>query len=395
MKFPSRSAALLLCAVLLGLAGAFARPAQGACDLSEAGRTASRSVVLVEGTLRLTEASVELPDEQTICSNTGFFFGPDGRVLTSLSAFAGCEELAVRTPDGRRVPARIVAVEQSTDLALLETELEDAVPLEPAAEPPEPGDAIVLPVARADGKPHLKLTAGLVCAHGAGLRLRGVPLDGLLTAALAAAPGTASAPVLDARGMLVGTVVAADLPGHSSADATECYILPWQQLRRHVARLSEGRSRRLGWLGISALEEPGDLEGVRVGDVLENSPAAEAGIRPGDVLLQVGEQAVEDAEALSVCVAQMGPREDVPIRLLRAGDIRTVQVDIEARPLLICGGSRRQGDRTVRLRWHRLWGMPPPASAAALQRLREMAEQNARLRERIRELEQEAAQTER
>ncbi len=389
VRLPARSGTVLLWAVLAALTAALAPPARGACDLSEAASAASQSVVLVEGKLRLPRASVNLPEEQTLCSNTGFRFGSEGRVLTSLSAFAGCDELAVRTGDGRRVRAEIVAVEQSVDLALLETDLEGVAPLEPAVEAPEPGDAVVLPVARADGEPSLKLRAGLVSSRGASLRLRGVALDGLLTASLPAAPGTASAPVLDARGRLVGVVLAADAPGPPRLEGTECYILPWAELRPYIGPLSEGRSRRLGWLGVSALQEPGDLEGVRVGDVLENSPAGEAGIRPGDVLLQIGDQAVEDAESLSGCVAQMGPREDVPVKLLRAGRIRTVQVDVEARPLLICGGSRRRGDPTVRLRWRRLWGAPPLASGAAQARLRDLAEQNARLRERIRELEQE------
>ncbi|MGD2174610.1 MAG: PDZ domain-containing protein [Candidatus Brocadiaceae bacterium] len=382
--------AILVCAFVAALA---ARPASAEttpCDLGRALQRASESVVRVEGRLPLADTPMRMGGRDTMCVNTGFFVSEDGLVLTGLSGIVACKEILVTGADGRRGAAEVVAVDQAAGLAALRTPLRETVPLEFAERFPEPATIVVLASAPTDeGRtPHIE--PGLIASREGSVRLQGYTWKNVLVAALKVPTGAAAAPLLDADGRLVAVVLAvrpAERVAGWVRGPDECFALPAGEVHSILARLRRGQSRRLGWLGLSILQEAGELEGVRVSGVLENSPAHEAGVRPGDVLLQIDEQPIESAEAFAHYVAELGPREGVRLRLLRGGEMDSVTVDVAARPLLICAGSRRGRDGKMVLRW--------PGSPEGVQKdVRQLIEENRGLRQRVRQLEERLAERE-
>lgn len=366
----------LLPLLLLALGAADAPP----CDLRPAARQARQSLVEVTARLSVDGLPVDLPEEHSVCRNTGFFIGRRGRVLTSVLGIAGDSTVTVRTADGRRATGRVIALDQASGVALLETDIEDSVPLTLREGPVEAGVVLALAGCSGDDASGPALRVGLVSATDAIARVNGIRWNQLLLVSVPAPAGSAAGPLLDAEGRLAGVVLAIRSGG---ADRLT-YALPPGELAPLLARLEEGQSRRLGWLGVSVVSEEGELEGARVADVLENSPAHRAGILPGDVLLQIGDAPLSGPQALARVVADRGPRQGVPFRVLRGEELRTGTVDIEARPLLICRGAQRPGEARVRLHG----GQPVGPGEATNRRLDGLTEENRRLRQRVRELEE-------
>jgi len=383
-RFRSVLVTALLALFVLALGAADTSP----CDLREAARRARQSVVEVTTRLSVDGLPVNLPDGHSVCRNIGFFVGSDGRVLTSALGIAAGSSITVRTSDGRQAAARMVALDQAAGLALLDSKLQDTVPLRLRAEPTGAGEVLALAGCSGGDGPCAALKPGLVASADAATRLNGIQWDRLLALSAVAPAGSAAAPLLDARGQLAGIVLAT---GPRDAEPLTL-VLPTGQLRRVLARLERGESRRLGWLGVSVVREAGGLEGARVADVLESSPAHRAGILPGDVLLQIGDAPLRGPEGLTRVVAARGPRQNVTFHVLRGETLEKGTVNIEARPLLICKGARRPGEDSVRLRWRRSAGGPDERTDW---RLRRLMEENRRLRTRVRGLEKQLESAER
>jgi S1-C subfamily serine protease len=334
------------------------------------------------------EVPFRLRPEDATFANVGFFVDSQGETLTSLLGLAGCADIAVRCADGREGPARVAAIDQPSGLALLKTDLRDTVPLQSAAQAPSVGDLVLLASARAaDGSISTVLAPGLVSSLQASVRLQGFDWDGLIAASVHVRPGVASAPLLDMQGRLAGVLLAVGPEGQR--DGATCLAIPSDELAAIVSRLREGKSRRLGWLGVAVSRESDRQEGVRVEAALEGSPAHTAGIQAGDVLLQVNEHTIDDPAVLVRHVVQAGPGRTVEIKLLRADQVKSVAVEVGSRPLLICGGLRRPGEDHVRIRWRGRMGAFPgfggPASPPGVPP--DVLEMNKRMRRRIQELE--------
>jgi len=364
-----------LCAALSSTAAAASPPG---LDPEAVVRRIGPSIVVVRTTLEGHAGSVRFESGGAAFTNTGFFVGTQGEVLTSLFALAGCETPVVVTHDGQSVAARVAAVDQPSGLALLTTPLTDTVPLTAAGQG-VPADRIVfLAAARPqDGRFAAFLSPGFVLPERGAVRLQGAQWEALLVAAVHVRDGSAAAPLVDGEGRLVAVVLG------QCADGGECVALPVDRLEPIVARLKSGQSQRLGWLGVAVVQEPGLREGVRVEAALENSPACAAGIRAGDVLLQVDDEIVDSAAVLSRHVAEAGPGRTATLKVLRGEEIKTVSVELGARPLLICAGYRLPGQQVVRLSWPQA-GRTPLSRKAMADLLRE----NALLRRRLRELEE-------
>ena len=146
----------------------------------------------------------------------------------------------------------------------------------------------------------------------------------------------------------------------------DAYGLPADQVQAIVDRMRRGESRRLGWLGVAVAHEPGDRQGARVAAVLESSPAHLAGIRPGDVLLEINGAPVERPVTVAEMVAEAGPVPGVRIKLLR-GDRQILQVaaDLQPRPLAICIAPPRMGAEAPLTLPATHRGEPPPAGPAS------------------------------
>jgi S1-C subfamily serine protease len=385
------ASALLACLLAAPLA-------RGADDTASVGAVAehlaTRSVVRVRSTVRLEGAPVRMRADEATFSNTGFFVSTDGEVLTSLLALAGCSQIDVFSADGRTASARVKALDQPSGLALLQTDLTDTMPFEAALAPPTAGRRVlVASAATVGGAVRLTLSPGLVAEGRESVRVHGLEWRELLPATCVARPGSAAAPVLDDRGRLVGVVLGSVASPAGAGPRPGCYVLPLAQIEPIVERMRNGESRRLGWLGAIVAAAPEGGRGVCVLETMNGAPAALAGLRRGDVLLEADGRQIERPDVLAECVARGGPGEVVQLLVQRGEATETVALTVEPRPLLICGGMGRPGGKVVRVRWNRSVGAIrlPGRADGSEEVLFQLLDENEELRARVRELEEEVA----
>jgi len=254
--------------------------------------------------------------------------GDRGLIAAPERLVAGAQEIMVRLADGRKLAAKLLGTDTLTGTACLEVrgpKLALAKPLAPAKpEAVRVGDWVA---AVGDAT-----TVGIVSAkHRPGPGdLAGARL--LLTDALLP-PDMAGCAVVSLKGELVGMALPAAPAMGRGPQLTA--VLPAHTLVATATELAAKGKVARGWLGImfapvprEELERLGIAHGVRVGQVLDDTPAAHAGIQDGDVLVEFAGKPIADTAAFRGIVAATKPGTRVPVKLLRGGQPQTVHVTV-------------------------------------------------------------------
>lgn len=319
----------VLCA-LAGLGIAAKGTGSAADETAPSAQGAEAAMVIVESSL----SSPAGPGRGVRATNTGFFVGSEGEVIASLYAVAGCSTIQVRCADGRVSPARLHAFHQPTGLALLKTDLRDTASLRLKTEAPVVGEPIAAMSCdrSAEGEIEVSVSRGSLSSCDACVKLCGVRWEGLLQGDVRAGPGGAAGPVLDGEGMLLGVVLGAEA---GDGEGVSCsYVLPAEGLGLILAGLLEGKTQRVGWLGVAVTYSAG-MEGLTVQGVLEGSPAYAAGLRPGDVLLAVDGQSIGEPAVFESAMSGLEPGSEMRLGLLRGNEMKTITARAGARPLMV------------------------------------------------------------
>jgi S1-C subfamily serine protease len=272
------------------------------------------------------------PDEVPTSSGSGFVFTPDGYIITNSHVVADARRLTVTLLDGRRLPASLVGDDPHTDLAVIRIDAPDLVPA-------RLGDAGGLRVGQlvvAIGNPYgfdCTVTAGVVSALGRSLRAQsGRLIDDVVQTDAALNPGNSGGPLLNTRGEVVGVNTAMIRPAQGL-----CFAIGMRTAGFVVSRLvRDGRIQR-SYIGMAGQNVPllrrlvrfHDLAvdtGVLVISVEPGSPAAEAGVRDGDLVVRFGETWVERVDDLHRLLTEERAGEPVPLTVLRGTERRTITV---------------------------------------------------------------------
>ena len=269
-----------------------------------------------------------LPQPEAQAGGTGFVIDDEGHILTNQHVVGDAERVRVRFVNGDVVDAQVVGTDPSTDVALLKVEGDrDLTPLElGSSEALEVGD----PVA-AIGSPYGlegTLTAGIVSALDRDIRApNGFTIDGALQTDAALNSGNSGGPLLDAQGRVVG--IASQIRTETGGNIGIGYAVPIETARRVVEQLLEGGEIQYAYLGVS-LGEVTD-EGVPV-DVVEGAPAADAGLRDGDLITKVDGDEVDDAEDVRDAVTAKKPGDELRLEVRRGDETETFEVELGERP---------------------------------------------------------------
>ncbi len=263
---------------------------------------------------------------------SGVIYAPN-MVLTASHVLEREEDLSVGTSDGRTIPAQFVGRDPSTDLAVLRVEsldLESAAPAEGAARIGQLALAVGSP-GRGEGP---RASLGVVSSVGGPMRTwRGARLERYIQTDATPYPGYSGGPLIDARGNVLGIMTTGLARGAALAIPAE---LAWR-----VARTLEERgSVKRGYLGI--LSQPVRLpDGQRLGltqrggllvvGVEEGSPAGRGGLIIGDILATLDGQPVEDTEDLLVLLTGERVGREVPVAVIRGGELQTLQITVGER----------------------------------------------------------------
>lgn len=257
---------------------------------------------------------------------SGVIVRPDGTLLTNYHVVKEGERFAVALSEGRRLPADLLARDKETDLAVLRIRSTEpgrtfsTLPLAPRAA--AVGEAVLVL-----GNPFgigNSVTQGIVSGLGRS-DLNLATYEDFIQTDAAINPGNSGGPMINLAGEVVGIATAQGL--EKEGDLGIGFAIP-TTLARHVLEevLENGEIIR-GWLGVSTdyRFNPDRIPGysgvsrVRVRGFEAISPARDAGLQQGDILLAVGDRLLRERKDLMTAVAVLDPGSEVTLRVWRNG----------------------------------------------------------------------------
>jgi len=280
-------------------------------------------------------------DRERAGVGSGVIIDDQGHILTNLHVIKGADEITVRLDNKRELAGKVVGTDTKTDLAVIRIPPDGVV-----AAPLGDSDKIrVGEWAIAIGSPfglEETVTVGVVSAMGRS-EVGIVPYENFIQTDASINPGNSGGPLLNVRGEVIGINTAILSTGQGIG-----FAIPINVARRVAgALIGKGRVVR-GWLGVSLQPVSDELaetlgsqkgKGAVVARVLPGSPAAKAGLSPNDVIVGVGDVAVEDLQHLQRLVLDAPVDRPLTLKVLRKGKEVAVAVTIAEAPPDRPGGS--------------------------------------------------------
>ncbi|SMX38631.1 Do family serine endopeptidase [Maliponia aquimaris] len=351
---------------LTTLSPAFVSPAEAQTAVPQGGyvdlvQQVAPAVVYIEVTQRMAPAGVHTPDmpqgfpfdqfmhrfgmpgtpdggmREMHGVGTGFIISADGQVVTNAHVVDGADTVTVTLADGRKVEGKVVGTDPATDIALIRIDGGGDLPTVAF------GDSAQLKVGQdvvAIGNPFglgNSVTSGIVSALGRDINSG--PFDNYIQTDAAINKGNSGGPLFNAAGEVVGINTAIFSPSGGSVGIG--FAVPSETAARVVADLADDGTVTRGWLGVQIQPVSEDIaaalgldsaRGVLISAVSADTPAAQAGLTRGDIVLAVDGAAVDDPRDLTRIIATDAPGSEVTLSLLRGGKPVDATVTLGTRP---------------------------------------------------------------
>ncbi|WP_114418468.1 DegQ family serine endoprotease [Marinospirillum perlucidum] len=274
--------------------------------------------------------------EQRQSLGSGFIISEDGYILTNNHVVENSDEIIVRLSDRRELVAEVIGSDPSSDLALLKVEAEGL----PVARLGDSDDLQVGEWVLAIGSPFgfdHSVTAGIVSAKG-----RALPNETyvpFIQTDVAINPGNSGGPLFNLEGEVVG--INSQIYTRSGGFMGLSFAIPMQVAMDVADQLRENGRVSRGWLGVVIQEVNRDLaesfgldrpQGALIANVDPEGPAAEGGLRTGDIILRVDAVDIETSSDLPPAVGQIQPGSSGRFVVLREGERVVLNISVGERP---------------------------------------------------------------
>jgi serine protease DegQ len=276
--------------------------------------------------------------QQQLGLGSGVIVSPEGYLLTNHHVVADAVDIEIQLTDGRSTRAVLVGSDAETDIAVLKIDLESLPVIELAdGRSLQVGDAVL-----AIGNPFnigQTVTAGIVSALDRTQR-GSSPFQSFIQTDAAINPGNSGGALVDAGGGLVGINTA--IFSRSGGNMGIGFAVPVETARHVMEALIRGGKVQRGFIGVDIRDLNAELAeslalpvktGVLITGVLNDGPAARGGVRPGDVVLRVGDKAVSNSTELLAAVAALAPQSDAHLTVQRGAEALKLRVRVGERPV--------------------------------------------------------------
>ncbi len=263
---------------------------------------------------------------------SGFFVSDDGYVVTNNHVIEGGSKFTVVLSDGKELEASLIGTDPRTDLAVLKVEADDKFTyVDFGSKRPRTGDWVV-----AVGNPFGlggTVTAGIVSAHGRDIGAS--RYDDFIQIDAAVNKGNSGGPTFNLSGEVIGVNTAIFSP--SGGNVGIAFAVPAKLADEVVTDLIQNGSVTRGWLGVQIQPVTPEIseslglelaEGAIVTSPQEGSPAAEAGIKSGDVITAVDEAAVKSPKELARVIAGYEPESKIDLKVWRDDNYQDITVTL-------------------------------------------------------------------
>jgi serine protease Do len=268
---------------------------------------------------------------------SGVIVTKDGYILTNNHVVDGAAEVKVFLPDGREFTAKVIGRDPKSDIAVVKIAA-DNLPTVPVADSDkvEVGD-VVLAIGNPFGVGQT-VTRGIVSATergGMGIE----DYENFIQTDAAINPGNSGGALVDINGRLIGINTA--ILSRSGGSQGLGFAVPSDIARSVMQSLVAYGHVTRGFLGVSIQNvtpvladefKLKEISGALVSDIMPDSPAAKAGFKDGDVVLQFNGKNIADSRHLQLAVADTKPGATVPVEILRNGEKQTLTVTVKPLP---------------------------------------------------------------
>jgi len=279
------------------------------------------------------------PESQAhrIALGSGFIIDPSGYVVTNNHVVGNAGKVEVTLQDDSKYPAKIIGRDPKTDIAILKVKADKPLPYVTFGDSSaaQVGDWVM-----AVGNPFGlggTVTTGIISARGRDIHSG--PFDDFLQIDAPINRGNSGGPTFNLEGQVIGINTAIYSPNGGSVGIG--FAVPSNVAKNVVAQLEEHGKVERGWLGLAlqpvlvpeALQsQTGQSRGLMIMNISRDSPAAQANLQPGDILLTIGGESVASPMMVARRLGPEAVGQPVELRLIRAGGIVSVSATVGTRP---------------------------------------------------------------
>ncbi|MCG8315892.1 MAG: DegQ family serine endoprotease [Pseudomonadales bacterium] len=278
----------------------------------------------------------EMPEQEREGLGSGIIISDDGYILTNNHVVAGADEISIRFSDRRVLDAQLIGGDELSDLAVLKVDTEDLPVVKLGNSEKLRIGEWVLAIGSPFGFEH-SVTAGIVSAKGRNLSNDNyVPF---IQTDVAINPGNSGGPLFNLNGEVVG--INSQIYSRSGGFMGLSFAIPINVAMEVVAQLKSHGQVSRGWLGVVIHDVNRDLalslgmdkpEGAIVAKILQEGPADQGGVKPGDVIVEFAGKEIYKAAGLRHAVGRTKPGNTVEATVFREGRRKALDITVGALP---------------------------------------------------------------
>ena len=269
---------------------------------------------------------------------TGVVIDPRGYIVTNHHVVNGVHKIQVSLADGEECSAKLIQHDEDTDLAIIKIDTADPLPVIKIGRSSDLmlGETVIA-IGNAYGYPGT-VTEGIISELHRPVQVSDAQFyNDLIQTDASINPGNSGGPLLNIDGEMIGINVAVRAGAQGIG-----FAIPVDQALKVVAELLAASGKETTWHGLRLSDAEDGIEAV-IGSVTEGSPAAESGLQPGDVVIDVDDMTIERAIDFHRAMLERRPGEKVGVTVLRDDE----SVDVEMELVQVKTGSRPKASGDV------------------------------------------------